>query len=402
MQSVFIARQPVYNRELQPIGYELLYRARNADRAEVVNGDEASVQVILNSFINIGIDRLVGSALAFVNVPEALVLNDGMLPMFHEQTVLELLDASESPVEILAGIRRLRSRGFRIALNESRDAVAMRPLLELADFIKVDVQVWGATALARQVTQLRAYPAKLIAEKVESPAQYRECKALGFDCFQGYFFCRPETLEEKTPAPSKVVVLTLLQQLTDPRTSMESLQATLANDVAMSYKLLRYANSAAFGQRREIESLKDAMVLVGLNTLRNWAALVLLNNISAGKPLELMKVGMIRARMCEQLARSGHPALYSQMFIVGLFSVLDAVMDLPMDTLLDHLSLSAPVRFALLDREGEAGRLLQQVLWYEQGDWDALIAARADRGKLVPAYLEAVHWADTNMHALYD
>lgn len=384
------------------IGYELLYRARDADHAEVVNGDEASVQVILNSFINIGIDRLVGSALAFVNVPEALVLNDGMLPMFHEQTVLELLDANVPQVEMLTGIRRLRARGFRIALNEIHDAAAMHPLLELADFIKVNVQAWGATALARQVAQLRAYPAKLIAEKVESPDQYRECKALGFDYFQGYFFCRPETLEEKTPAPSKIVVLTLLQQLADSRTSMESLQATLANDVSLSYKLLRYANSAAFGQRREIESLKDAIVLVGLNMLRNWAALVLLNNVSAGKPMELMKVGMIRARMCEQLARHGHPAIHPQMFIVGLFSVLDAIMDLPMDALLDHLSLNASVKFALLEHDGEAGQLLQQVLWYEQGDWDALIATRVDRKELIRAYIEAVQWTDANMHILYD
>jgi len=402
MQNIFIARQPIYNGQLGVIGYELLYRASDTDSARFTNGDEASSQVIINSFINIGIERLVGSSLAFINIPAQLVLNDTLLPMFHEQTVLEIQNDTMPTPEVIAGLRRLKTRGFKIALDDFVYQPAFRPLLELADFIKLNMQSMRRDAINDQLTQLLPYPVTLVAEKVQTEEMYALCKAYGFRYFQGYFFCRPRTLTEKTLAPNKAVVLALLQQLNDPALDMRDLEKTLAVDVTLSYKLLRYVNSAAFSMRREIESLKDAIVLVGLDTIRNWATLILLGSINTGRPKELIKVAMIRARMCELLAENQNPAIKPQMFIVGLLSVLDVIMEMSMANLLDHLALSAPIKFALMNQEGAHGALLKQTMLYEQGQWDELLSTGLDRKAVVRAYLEAVRWADASIDALLD
>ena len=400
MQDIFIARQPIYDSRLEVIGYELLFRASDTYFAEFTSGQEASSRVIVNSFINIGIERLVGSSLAFINVPEQLVLNDALLPMFHEQTVLEVLEDIPPSPEVIAGLRRLKSRGFKIALDDFVYQPAYRPFLELADFVKIDVENMRRDEIAEQLAQLRPYPVKLVAEKVETEDMYVLCKAQGFRYFQGYFFCRPRTLTERILPPNKAVVLALLQQLNDPALEASELEKTLAVDVTLSYKLLRYVNSAAFGMRREIESLKDAIVLVGLNTIRNWATLILLGSINTGRPRELIKVAMIRARMCELLAEKQNPAIKPQMFIVGLLSVLDVIMEIPMANLLDHLALSAPIKFALLQQEGEHGALLKQAILYEQAQWETLLSMGVDRNSVVSAYLEAVHWADSSIDTL--
>ncbi len=400
MQNIFIARQPIYDSRLEVIGYELLFRASDTGIAEFTSGHEASSHVIVNSFINIGIEKLVGSSLAFINVTEQLVLNDTLLPMFHEQTVLEVLENIPPTPEVIAGLKRLKARGFRIALDDFVYQPAYRPFLELADFVKIDVLSMRRDEVAKQLTQLHSYPAKLVAEKVETQDMYDVCKAQGFHYFQGYFFCHPSTLTERTLPPNKAVVLTLLAQFNDPALDARDLEKSLAVDVTLSYKLLRYVNSATFGMRREIESLKDAIVLVGLNTIRNWATLILLGSIDTGRPKELIKVAMIRARMCELLAEKQNPAIQPQMFLVGLLSVLDVIMETPMDSLLDHLALSAPVKFALLQQEGEHGALLMQTILYEQGRWETLLSMGVERDPVVSAYLEAVRWADFSIDAL--
>lgn len=399
MQDIFVARQPIYDRRLEVFGYELLFRAGNTDRAEVDRADQASALVIINSFLNIGIDRLVGSSLAFINVPEALIVDDSLLPMFHEQTVLELLEDVEPTAAVLAGLDRLKARGFRIALDDFSDRPGYRPLLALADFVKVDLLDHGATPLDALVSELRRFPARLVAEKVETAIQFEECQRLGFDFYQGYHFCRPQTLTDRTPPSNKLVVLNLLARLADPALGIGELERALAADVSLSYKLLRYVNSAAFARRREVESLKDAIILAGFDAVRRWAALLLLGSIDAHKPRELIKLAMVRARMCERLAAA--PGLQGAAFITGLFSVLDALMDVPMAVLLDSLALRAPIRFALLAREGELGALLQQVLWYERGEWLPLIEAGAGHQRLVAAYLEAVRWTDENVSSMF-
>ncbi len=400
-RPIFIARQPIYDRQLQVMGYELLFRARDTDRAEITNGKDASSLVIIHGFINIGIDNLVGSALAFINIPEELFVNDTLLPMFHEHTVLEVLEDVAPTPEVLAGLQRLKQRGFRVALDDFIYTQSSKLLIEMADYVKVDVLVHAENELASLVKTLREFPVRLIAEKVESSAMYDHCMALGFDGFQGYFFQAPKTVTQSSLPANKAVVLQILQQLAEPELDIRRLESLLANDVALSYKLLRYVNSAAFGQRREIKSLGDAIALVGARTISQWATLILLDSVNLGKPQELIRMAMIRAHMAENLAGYLHPPIQSFMFITGLLSVLDVLMEMPMEVLLDNLTLSPAIRFALLNYEGDAGTILRDVVDYEAGNWQALLSGGTDPELLTRCYLEGVQWADLNMLALF-
>jgi c-di-GMP phosphodiesterase len=401
MQTIFVARQPIYDRKLARVGYELLYRSTGVDHARIVSERDASAQVIVNAFIDIGIDHLVGSAFAFINVPEALILNDALLPMFHEQTVLEIGSQVPPTEAVLSGLQHLRERGFSIALDRFRDTPDRRALLPLADYVKIDVTELGGAAVPAQLDAARAARVAAIAQRVEAPAQFAACRDLGFDFFQGYFFCRPQLLTGHSVKANKLVILHLLQRLADPDINLRDLEAALAGDVSIPYKLLRYANSAAFGQRREIESLRDAIVLVGIATIRNWASLILLDSVSRDKPPELIRTAMARAAMCERLGRRLEPPMRPQAFLVGLFSVLDAILDTPMERLLDDIALSAPIKFALLAREGALGQILRQVERYEAGEWGELLQEGADMEHLQGAYDQALRWADENAEMLF-
>lgn len=400
MDNLFIARQPIYDKELKLMGYELLYRDSDINSANFDDGNQASTETIINSFMHIGIDNLTGSALAFINLPTQFIVNESMTPMFQEQTVLEILEDVEPTPQVINGLRRLKLQGYSIALDDFEYADKFKPFLELADFVKIDVLNQDEESIRQQVTLFESYPLKLIAEKVETQELYALCQDLGIDYYQGYFFCRPQMLKKKHLPANKMVVLNLMQLLQDPETDYDKLETTLAQDVALSYKLLRYINSAAFSLRREIDSIKDAIVLLGVQNIKNWASLIMMTRVVENKPQQLIVTAMTRARMCELLAEQIKPNIKSQMFIVGLFSILDALMDMPMIDLLDTVILSTAIKMALLDHMGDHGEILKQVLDYEQGNWDALNQSGIDTSVYSETYMNAIQWADQNINSL--
>ncbi|MHA7881283.1 MAG: EAL and HDOD domain-containing protein [Saccharospirillum sp.] len=400
MENLYIARQPIYDRKLKVVGYELLYRDSDTDRAVFSDADLASSQAILNSFLHIGIDNLTGSALVFINLPEHFITNEALTPMFREQCVLEVLETVAPTEAVVAGVRRLKDLGFSIALDDFEYQDKYRPLMALADYIKVDVLGKDRLQLTREVTFLRSLPAKLIAEKVETQEMKQLCEELGFDYYQGYFYCRPQTLTHRNVAANKAVVFNLIGKLQQDDTSLEEVERLLAQDVALSYKLLRYINSAAFSLRREIESIRDAVILLGLENVRNWLTLIVMTRLDNSKPRELIVVAMIRARMCEILAEQSHPDFSRQMFIIGLFSVLDALMDQPMVDLLDTVILSTPIKLALLEHSGPQGALLETVLAYEKMDAEYLARSEFEPQSISASYFDAVKWADQSLHLL--
>ncbi len=400
MDNIFIARQPIYDRNKGVLGYELLYRNSTVNEALIEDGDSASCETILNTFMHIGIDSIAGSALAFINLPREFLVNEALTPMFREQSILEVLEDVAADEEVIAGLKRLKSQGFKIALDDFVFTEAVKPLLELADFVKIDVLNLTEDQVHQQLAHLKPYAVKLIAEKVETPQLYRVCEALPFDYFQGFFFCRPELLHRKKLPANKLVILNLIKQLQDPDIEAEDLERILIQDIALSYKLLRYINSAAFALRREIDSIKDAIILLGIRNLKNWVTLIMMSNIAEIKPAELIVTAMIRGKMCELLAEKKYPEVKNQMFVIGLFSVLDALMDQPMIELLDTVILSTSIKLALLDKAGPAGEIYQYVLDYEHSNWDELTNAEIDSESFIQAYTQAVHWADESLKAL--
>lgn len=396
-QEIFVARQPIYDREMGIIGYELLYRHANVEHAEVADGELASSAVLSGSFLQIGLDRLVGSALAFVNVPRRFIVDPSLSPFFEGQLVLEVLEDVEPDDEVLAGLKRLKEAGHKLSLDDFVYRPECEPLLELADYVKLDVLRHDQDGLREQIERLRAFDLRIVAEKVETQELHGLCMALGFDFFQGYFYCRPKTVRQRAVGPNATVVLQLLQQLQDPEVDLRDLERVLAQDATLAYKLLRYLNSAAFARRREIESLREALVVIGLDRIRDWASLILMGRVSGGKPSELLITGIHRAYMCEWLAERYWPDIHHQMFIVGLLSVVDALLDSDMPTLLDDLCLSVPIKLALLDGEGPQGDLLRRVIAYQQGDWDRLEGEPIPGDAYPSAYMEALKWTEEMM-----
>lgn len=399
-KGTYVGRQPIYDRALEVYAYELLYRKGNVNHATFSDGDLATTQLLINTFMEIGLENIVGSRPAFINITGDFFTGQYPLPMSHEQVVFELLETVEPTVEVINGVRGLVEQGYRIALDDyllKRDTL---PLLELASFVKLDVLTMPKDELARSVERLRRYDLMLIAEKVETPADYDACRELGFDLFQGYFFSYPDVIQTHTNTANRSVVIRLIAQLQDSSIDLREVETLIAQDVILSFRLLRYINCATFGLRREVDSIRQAIMLLGLATVRNWATLLLLSQFDDRKPRELMTIALIRARMCELLSVTDPRIDAGQAFTTGLFSLLDAMLDVPMENLLDQMPLSLPIKLALQSREGLLGTLLNDVVRYERGQWDGLAERDAVSIDYNTAYLAAVSWADNSSKAL--
>lgn len=403
MNYIYIARQPIYDSTLEIIGYELLYRKSEINAADINDSKTASSDTIINSFIHIGIDNLVGKSRAFINIPSAFILDTALVPMFHERSVLEILEDVEPTSEIIGGLLKLKSNGYEIALDNFVYSDKMDPILALADFVKINVSEYEHDELSDLVAFLRKrYKAKLIAVRVETKALFDQCNQLKFNYFQGYFFCYPQIVKQKNVTANKLIVMNLITQILNPETEIEELEEILSQDVTLTYKLIRYINSAAFNLRRDIESIKDAIVIMGLESIKNWASLILMSTISDDKPDQLILTALSRAKMAELLAHNTTPKLEKQAFICGLFSVLDALMDTPMVKLLDTVVLSTPIKLALLEYEGELGLILKNCTLYERANFEQLDIDGTKIKCIDDAYLSAVKWADMTIRDLKD
>jgi c-di-GMP phosphodiesterase len=397
--EVFVGRQPIYTQQLDVFAYELLFRSGEMQHAGVTDGNQATAHVLVNTFLELGLDTLVGSKRAFVNLTRDFLLQDYSLVFPADRVGLEVLEDVAVDADVLAALRNLSAQGYLIALDDFFYQEHLCPLVELADIIKIDVLASGRTTVAEQVELLRQYNVPLLAEKVETQEDFTYYKTLGFEYFQGYFFCHPDVVKGQRSPTNRLVILELLAKLQRPGTTFRELEALISRDVSLSYKVLRAANAAIYTQARKVESIHQALRLVGLTAMTNIVSLFLLANID-DKPHELLVTAMVRAKMCEQLARLMQQGNSATFFIVGLLSVLDAFMDRPMPDILPALPLADEIVAALLAHEGMLGATLHCVLAYEQGDWEAVYNLGCPRDLLVKTYLEALMWA-TEMHNIF-
>ena len=394
--EVFVGRQPIYTQQLDVFAYELLFRSGELQHAGVTDGNQATAQVLVNTFLELGLETLVGSKRAFVNLTRDFLLQDYSLVFPADRVVLEVLEDVEVDDDVLAALRHLSAQGYIIALDDFFYQEHLRPLVELADIIKIDVLASGRTTVAEHVKLLRHYDVQLLAEKVETQEDFTYYKTLGFDYFQGYFFCRPDVVKGQRSPTNRLVILELLAKLQSPETTFHELEELISRDVSLSYKVLRAANTAIYTRARKVESIHQALQLVGLTAMTNIVSLFLLAKID-DKPHELLITAMVRAKMCEQLAKRMQQSNSATSFTVGLLSVLDAFMDRPMPDILPSLPLADEIVGALLAQEGRLGATLRCVLAYERGDWETVENLGCPRDLLVKTYLEALRWA-TAMH----
>jgi EAL and modified HD-GYP domain-containing signal transduction protein len=392
MADAYIARQPVVDRRLNTAAYELLFRAGPEDRARIGDGEEATSAVLVAALMEFGIDKLAGPLPILVNVNRSFLLSGHALLLPRDRVILELLEDIEPDDEVVAAALELKQRGYRLALDDFVYEPGRQPLVELADLVKIEVPGRSSDELAREIGSLAPYAPRLVAEKVETHEEHEQARELGFDLFQGYFFCRPDLVRRRDLPLADVVRLRLLASLEDPESELEELERLVSQDVSVSYRLLRYVNSAYVALPRRVSSMREALVYLGRDTVRRWATLLLLGSFE-GKPSELLTVGMIRARMCELLAGTLGRNPDDGYFMTGLFSIVDALVDLPLEEVLSELPLSESIFAALVAGEGPQGDVLARVRAYERGDFDAATPPGMGASALAQIYLQAVAWA---------
>ncbi len=405
--EVFVARQPIFDRQRKLYGYELLYRS--AQSLHQFDGTEASAatkQVISNTLLSIGLDNILCGKKAFVNFDESL-LSDGVyrsLP--RESTVLEILESVEPDSDLLALCRSIHEQGYTIALDDFVASPEFEPLTDLAQLIKVDVR---ATARSEQQRLLRKYRPRgiaLLAEKVETYEEFEWARKAGFDYFQGYFFARPTVIQSQHVPATKLNCLRLLTESQKPDLDFQRLEDLIRSDVALTYQLLRYVNSALFVSHSEIQSIKRALMLVGSDDFRRWVALATLPMLATDKPGELATLSVVRAKFCERLIELAGITQQNEAFLMGMFSLLDALIDQPLEKALLSVSLGTDITQALLGT-APAGNQLSEIYrlarLYEQGDWDQVekITARCgfSASSAGNAYVEATLWAEQMLQA---
>ncbi|RMG27784.1 MAG: HDOD domain-containing protein [Gammaproteobacteria bacterium] len=398
-ESVYLARQPIFDRELHVHAYELLFRCPTRRFETPLPESLATLRVLANAFTSFGIERLVGKRRAFVNLGRELLLEEIDFPLPPEHLVIEVLETVGAEPAVLETLRRLKARGHVIALDDFVYDPAHEPLIELADIVKVDVQAVEESALEAEVARLRRWPVALLAEKVETREEYARCKALGFEYFQGYFLSRPQMMERRELAPNRLAAIRLLGSVQRPDVESSEVEQIIGQDVGLTYKLMRFINSALFNLPRKVDSIRQAVIYIGLKQLRQWVTLLVLSSID-DKPGILFETAMIRARMCSGLAeRMGHPEPET-FFTVGLFSTLDALLDQPLAEILRELPLSEEIRQALLAHRGPAGEALACTLAWERGDWVQAQCGDLDVVAISEAYGEALDWAQASMRAI--
>jgi EAL and modified HD-GYP domain-containing signal transduction protein len=397
-ESALVGRQAIFDRQMEIFGYELLYRDGTGNSANFMDGDEATAKVMVNTFLELGIDHIAGNAQVFLNLTANFFLSRHYEVLPTKNVILEVLETIEPTPSVLEALIQARNNGYHIALDDFILRESHRALLDHADLVKVDVLALTLEELKEQVGMFRDYPVRLLAEKVEDREMYDQCLALGFDYFQGYFFCKPQVLEGVSLSSNRMAVVLLLAKLQDPLIEIKELNDLVKNDVALSVKLLRYVNSASVGLPRSVDSIAQAIGLVGTERMRQWASLLVLAQ-TGNKPSELMRVALIRAHFCEALCPLyGVPS--GQGFTVGLFSVLDAYFDCEMKQLVVNLPLASEILDALLKKEGVLGTILEGILAYEQGDWDDQAIKSFDVDTVNSAYWQSIEWANGVMETV--
>jgi EAL and modified HD-GYP domain-containing signal transduction protein len=400
MPDTCLARQPIVDARREVYAYELLFREQAGDDAcDGKDGNRQTAAVVFRALAAIGLDRVTSGRRAFVNCTQHLLkLEDFASILPPDLIVLEVLENVEPEPALVRRLHELSDAGFRIALDDFVYEKKYEPLLEVADYVKLDVRAHGIDALRRHAGLKQSTGCQLIAEKVETYDEFRQCIDLGFDYFQGWFICRPETLHGPVAGPDRLTAIQIIARLHEPHVPIDDIVKLVALDPALSYSVVRIANSTLYARPIEVGSIREGVMRLGLTGLRRWVSIMLMAGLKH-KPREVLVTAIVRARMCEELGRRLGGDL-DGLFTIGLFSVLDAMFDRPLDRILRELPLSAAVTEALLHGRGLGGQVLQSVIAHERGDWEADVAPPVPHSAVADAWVEALDWSQSMLGAL--
>jgi c-di-GMP-related signal transduction protein len=395
----FLARQPILDRQRDLFAYELLFRSgMDKNSCEGADLEQVSLLMCDTSFL-MGLEKLTGGQRAFVNCPTDFLLKDYISLFPHERVVVELLETIVPTPEVIEACRSLKKRGYLLALDDFGDTPDWDPLVAIADFIKVDFRRASPRQRLSLSTRYAGKGIRMLAEKVETPEEFAEALKIGYSLFQGYFFCRPEILQHRPIPSSKLAYLQLLQEATKPDFKIDALASRIKIEPSLTYKLLRYLNSAIFGFRVEIRSIAHALNLLGERELRKWIAVVSVGVLADGKPDELMKLPLLRGRFCELIApHVGFAGQSNDLFLLGLLSVTDAILDQPLEAILADMPVRKEIKEALLCRPVPYRNVLDLATALERGDWETIgdlaVLLKLKEESISELYVSAVEWSN--------
>jgi EAL and modified HD-GYP domain-containing signal transduction protein len=395
-----VARQPIFDAELETHAYELLFRtgAGNAFPAEV-EGSRASGAVLSYSFFNVGLEELTGGRPAFVNFTRDVLLGDYASLMNPDSLVVELLEDVPPDEQVVAACARLRRQGYRIALDDFLDTPGYGPLIELADIVKIDFAATPPEKRRELSERLASGSLSLLAEKVETQEEFAEARDQGYRYFQGYFFSKPVVVDKGQIPESRLVKIQLLGEMNRPEMDFGKAGDLVKHDVGLTYKLLKFVNSAFFGIRNKVSSVEHAIPMIGERNFRKWVSLLTLADMAEDRPGELLASAVSRARFCELLAPlSGLGGRADEMFMTGMFSFLEAILSRPMEQILANLALAEDINAALLGESNPVGEFLQAVAAHQNGDWERFAEFESRHGlsqeKAGELYVASVTWTN--------
>ena len=400
--NVFIARQPIFDVNLNVVAYELLFRDGFDNVFDWADETEATSRVIVNSFLNFEIEKLTGGKRAFINVNREVLIRKYIHLLPANKVVPEILETVIVDREVIEACQELKKAGFDIALDDLTELEGWSQLSDFLDIVKVD---FSQTSIEQQgflADYFLSRDVSILAEKVETREEFSRAGQLGYQYFQGFFFAQPEMLFRKEIPGTKLHYLGLLQEINHHDFDLMDLAAIVERDVSLSYKLLRYINATFFTRQREIRSLHQALVTLGEKQIRQWVSLVAVSMIAEEKPDELLRMSITRAKFCELLAEKAlQQGRVTDAFLVGMFSLLDVVLDTPMSGIMGSVPLSQNIKDALLGEGGFERQLLDLAISYERADWaNAISLAKPlglDSEVLPTAYLEALEWASQSV-----
>jgi c-di-GMP-related signal transduction protein len=393
----FIGRQPIFDRRLNVFGYELLFRGSRQNVFQPRK--DASSSVIVDSTMLFDFQTLVGHTKAFINADENALLRGAIKLLPADRIIVEILESVSPEAEVIAACTELRDAGYVLALDDFVDHPKWEPLLALSRFLKVDFRMPDQDARRAIAERYLPKGLQLLAEKVETQGEVEEARSMGYSYFQGYFFCKPTIVEGREMPGNKLNYIQLIEAVNTPEFAAARIEEVLKREPALVYKLLRYLNSPLLGLRNEIRSITHAIALIGEKEFRRWVSIVCLVSMAEDKSPELIRTALTRAYFCEGISSSvGMSAQKSDLFLMGLLSVTDAILDMPMDTVLSRLPVSAEVRDAL--SSGGTNRfcdVYQMSLCHERADWKKLSSLSAKIGcpeeGIAECYLSATNRA---------
>jgi EAL and modified HD-GYP domain-containing signal transduction protein len=399
--DAYVARQPIFDHRKKITGYELLFRDQTAKYNPSVDGDAATSAVLSNSYFSIGMESLVGDKRCFINFTESLLLQKFPLLLPKTSTVIEILENVNPTAQLVASCQEMAHQGYQFALDDFTYTPEMDPLIKLAQIIKFDFRLSTLDEIDSYLDQIdHCDDLVMLAEKVETYDEYQKAIDMGFDLFQGFFFCKPELVTGKEIPGSQLALLQILAEVNHPDFEIEKIETLITPDVSLSYKLLRYINSAFFAKAKRISSIQQALVYMGESEIRRFVSLVAMSNLAKGKPGELIRASCIRGKFCELVGESMADRIKpARLFTLGMFSLIDAILDKSMPMIMKELPLDADIKTALIERKGPLSGYLFLAETYEKGQWPQMAKIcnimTIEEKKLPELYLKACEWSNT-------